>query len=166
MKKYDAEGVAKYDETPKVSDETFSAISECLTANFLGIDTKFVSAKVDDNVSSSYTNPPASSNATLPAAPPASVAPPGATLPAAPPASVTPPSATLPAVPSPDDRLLHLIGTQRLTASTSRDKGYRGYDTFSGACERFIFFSSSWIRYENFLLLVLNNISQGRNIQE
>merc|ERR1712015_386570 len=68
--KYDAEGVAKYNETPKLSDETFSAISERLTANFLGIDTKFVSAKVDDeNVSSSRSliNPsPVSPSATFP----------------------------------------------------------------------------------------------------
>ena len=63
VKKYDAEGAAKYDETPKVSDETFLGISEHLTTNFFEIDTKFVSAKVDDkNVSSrSFTNPSATS---------------------------------------------------------------------------------------------------------
>jgi len=72
VKKYDAEGAAKYDETPKVSDETFSAISERLTTNFLSIDTKFVSAEVDDkNVSSSRSlnNPsPVSPSATFPTA--------------------------------------------------------------------------------------------------
>ena len=70
VKKYEAKGVTKFDAIPKVIDEHKVVLSELVSANFLGTDTEFVSAKVDDkNTSSrSFISPsPASPSAAFPA---------------------------------------------------------------------------------------------------